>query len=207
MSAGVLCRCNGHILLILKQYSLSYAHFICGCYSDNIRAEKLLSQINYNERNLLMKKPIEELFKICFNSDIPLEKLKKFDDFGEYLFDMYSCTFKEYVKGLQSFRNKPLWEIPKGHQLKDEDTLDCAVRELEEETGLKINTWMLNPEPYIYKSGKKTIYYYVCDLDEKIVPTIKDTREISYAAWFNIKKVKKKVPYEIRKIIRSLCHI
>lgn len=56
---------------------------------------------------------------------------------------------EQYRYGASSF----LWEIPAGKLEKGEDHFACAVRELEEETGMKANSFTylgyLNPSPAI----------------------------------------------------------
>jgi len=54
------------------------------------------------------------------------------------------------------------WSIPKGHQEPGEPTLDAAVREVEEETGLQIPRQALQGMPHILEpKPKKTLFYWV----------------------------------------------
>lgn len=60
------------------------------------------------------------------------------------------------------------WSIPKGEPEQDEAFLDTAVREMEEETGIKLSNLILNPNikllplpNVVYKTGKKTLYSFL----------------------------------------------
>lgn len=83
--------------------------------------------------------------------------------------------------------------IPKGRIKKGrETTLQCALREMEEETGID-----LAKVPHIFR-GRISIgfdrdhYYYIVNLrkhlhDKEIIP--KDKREIVYAQWIELSKI------------------
>jgi ADP-ribose pyrophosphatase YjhB (NUDIX family) len=75
------------------------------------------------------------------------------------------------------------WSFPKGHSTDSETPLECALRELAEETGLKAI-----PEPTRYI---KLVYgyYYLIKVDSqlKLAPT--DEHEIMDAKWISLKEM------------------
>jgi mRNA-decapping enzyme subunit 2 len=88
------------------------------------------------------------------------------------------------VKGRQS--NK--WSFPKGHRNRGELAIDCAIRELYEETGVNISRPTEYPKSFIFsrnKEGSGPEYFYF-EIDEELETHINDTREISDIGWFTI---------------------
>lgn len=90
---------------------------------------------------------------------------------------------------VKSMKNKK-WSFPKGRIESNETQLECALRELEEETGIKINT-----EKEVYITSRiygNTIYFLynsVRDIFDK--KFIYDKREISDVDWFTSNDLKK----------------
>jgi len=99
------------------------------------------------------------------------------------------------------------WSIPKGEFEADEDPLDAAKREVEEETGLKVQGDFVELTPVKQKSGK-VIYAWAVQGNLNAAEIKSNTFEIEWppksgkkktiseidkAAWFNMDEAKKKV--------------
>ena len=83
------------------------------------------------------------------------------------------------VKG----RTSQKWSFPKGHMEGKETSLQCAARELQEETGLCVTT-----EPIAFKKYSAAGYFiYSVTNEARLFP--KDTREIEEADWFTFEDV------------------
>jgi predicted NUDIX family NTP pyrophosphohydrolase len=99
------------------------------------------------------------------------------------------------------------WSIPKGEFEDDESPLDAAIREMKEETGIKVSGTFIELNPVKQKGGK-VIYAWAIQMDfdpaqitsnsfelewppksgkKKLFP------EIDKAAWFNFDEVKIKI--------------
>jgi 8-oxo-dGTP diphosphatase len=78
------------------------------------------------------------------------------------------------VKGRKS--NK--WSFPKGHKERGETALECAKRELEEETGL------LTGPKYVSSHNLKGGEYFIFAIEGRPTLSPLDTREICEAAWW-----------------------
>jgi 8-oxo-dGTP pyrophosphatase MutT (NUDIX family) len=77
------------------------------------------------------------------------------------------------VKGRQT----GIWSFPKGHSIKGETPLECAKREIREETGIH-----LNQEPVRAQRLKGGIYF-VFDLQHTILSVLEDNFEIEENRW------------------------
>jgi 8-oxo-dGTP pyrophosphatase MutT (NUDIX family) len=77
------------------------------------------------------------------------------------------------------------WSFPKGHSNEGEEPLECALRELAEETGID-NL----PEPYEYVQvgyGK----YFIFNLTKYIPLIPRDTQEIMDTKWVTLDEMEK----------------
>ena len=79
------------------------------------------------------------------------------------------------VKG----RHLGIWSFPKGHSRREEESLVCAKREIEEETGIH-----LEKEP-LRRYRLKGVMYYVFDCNDLETDTFhtQDTNEIEEVRW------------------------
>lgn len=77
-------------------------------------------------------------------------------------------------------RNSQMWSFPKGHLKRGETTLECAERELKEETGV------LAPKENLgfYKFSVGS--YFLYQFTEEATPAPRDNWEIDTAGWFKI---------------------
>ncbi len=104
------------------------------------------------------------------------------------MIELTSCgilLFKNDWKSFLLMKHKDRWDLPKGHTEKGETIKQCAIREFEEETGLKQKDIIIIPEyrfdlvyyPLVKKYPKqvvkKNLYVYLALLkkDKEIIPT------------------------------------
>ena len=100
-------------------------------------------------------------------------------------------------------KNGHYWGFPKGHPEGDETPMLAAERELIEETGLEIETWLSTEsieESYIFghkgKLIEKTVFYYLA-LVTKVA--IIQREEILEGQWVELEDVEKVLTYEASK--------
>jgi predicted NUDIX family NTP pyrophosphohydrolase len=66
-------------------------------------------------------------------------------------------------------KTQNVWNIPKGHVENSENLLDCAIREFEEETGLKIPTELYTELQYLgftkTSGNKKVVHIFALNYD------------------------------------------
>ena len=87
--------------------------------------------------------------------DIYNAKLAKFNISFNTLYDLSALI-------AQSSSRLPFWEIPKGkHNSKKETDINCAVRELYEETNFPIEMYQINFNPISYSYTENNITYVI----------------------------------------------
>lgn len=110
-------------------------------------------------------------------------------------------------------KDKGFWDIPKGEFKENEDPLQAALREFEEETGLRFSSNDLEKikffESFTRKSDKKTIYFFVIEKDfgDNLIPQSNlieiefppksknfiKIPEVDKMGYFNLEEAKEKV--------------
>lgn len=83
------------------------------------------------------------------------------------------------VKG----RKTAIWSFPKGHSYEGEEPLECAEREIIEETGI---THLPQYSSHI-KLG--SVHLYVYELPKKYPVTAQDTREVGEVRWATLEEM------------------
>lgn len=93
-------------------------------------------------------------------------------------------------------RRRGKWDIPKGHLSENESVRECAVREIEEETGLRAGTarLILKPTYHIYRIKEKWIlketHWYVFEDTGEGKPKPQQSEDITELKWFNRDEIK-----------------
>ena len=113
-------------------------------------------------------------------------------------------VFKD-TKLLMIFRNG-LWDLPKGKVEPDENLKECAIREVEEETGVKDLTIKGKEiiSYHIYTTEfedilKKTTWYIMnTKYDEKLIPQIDEG--IEKVSWVSIQEINHKLNNSFKSI-------
>jgi 8-oxo-dGTP pyrophosphatase MutT (NUDIX family) len=100
-------------------------------------------------------------------------------------------------------KNGHYWGFPKGHPEGDETPLLAAERELIEETGLEVETWLSTEaieEQYVFghlgKLIQKTVFYYLA-IVTKVAVIQRD--EILDGKWVALEEVENVLTYEASK--------
>ena len=85
---------------------------------------------------------------------------------------------------VQGRQGEKKWSFPKGHrEVYDCSPLDCALRELKEETGLSLKESFQMAKKY--RAGE----YYVFFVPAELEPNPQDTEEIEDVKWFSLEEM------------------
>ena len=83
-------------------------------------------------------------------------------------------------------RSSGIWSLPKGHLKGNELPHECATRELYEEAGVRFNRTDYDCVQKLY-AGE----YFIYRVDDELMPSVQDTREISEAGWYTMEEFKR----------------
>jgi mRNA-decapping enzyme subunit 2 len=138
----------------------------------------------------------QQLFKTCpmLKNFAPQTK-QIYDAFMKYKMSIPTCgaillnSNSTKVLLIKSW-NGTNWGFPKGKIDKDEEKLDCAVREVLEEVGYDISEWV-DPDLYIeHQWQEQTVRLYVVPgVPDDTVFQTRTKKEISEIAWHKIKDI------------------
>jgi len=145
-----LCKEEGKVkvLLVRRQYSVSFTTFIIGRYSINdVRyLNSLFRTMTNEEKKLIQTESFHSLWdRIWFRPETKSCLVRKFEvsyekyiaiKNGVYNDDNMFVKLSNLIKYNRSVWLEPDWGLPKGRKEKKELALTCATRELNEETGL-----------------------------------------------------------------------
>ena len=183
---------NNKILMIQRKHSICYIEFLRGKYSiidleksyDYIKC--LFQRMTDNEKNKILTWEFLDLWKDLW-IDIDNIKQKFKDEYNKsekkYLFLKNHNKLHELSEITKDSFSETEWEFPKGRRNDYEKNIECAIREVKEETGL------VNDKDYIlyknifplvdeYKSFNKVNYKHVFYIGKIINKKIIDSIQV-----------------------------
>jgi hypothetical protein len=119
-------------LMTLRRDTFCYECIIRGLYTRDV-LEEYISHITYTERERILSYDFDMLWKDLWVS--PKRRLYRLE--YKRAKDKYEENYNiiiHYLSKMIHF-DKELWEFPKGKLFNTETSLQCALREFEEETG------------------------------------------------------------------------
>jgi len=191
-------------LLVKGRYSYEFSGFVLGHYSPkNERALlELFRGMSFEERldvfSLDFSKMWQRVWLTVMHKDLYEAKFSKFHatwiktDGGTQLRHLIASCGSDWA---------PRWDFPKGKQNSPKEfKLDCAVREFEEETGLKKDDYFLIPKYFCQAvcEDKRFVYLttlYVAIETRPLNPQINlwnnhQVAEVSDIGWFSLEKIR-----------------
>lgn len=127
-------------LLIEKKYSLNYIEFIRGKYDKNDvnKLTKMFKLMSKNEINIIKKsKNLPNLWSSLWNKTAKKKIYQKeFNESNEKFNYLVNNNILNQLLTIISSFNSPEWELPKGRKNINEKNLECAIREVKEETNI-----------------------------------------------------------------------
>ena len=216
----ILFRWNNNkpeFFMIRRKDTLGYVDFVRGKYSlyNKSYLLSILCVMTFDEHNRLLNEDFSILWKKLWGDAIGIQYRGEENQSREKVELLRSGVNDEYtlaslINELKTKWDEPEWGFPKGRRNYQEKDLQCALREMEEETGfqrhqMKIvqNLFPLE-EMFIgsnYKSYRHRYYLACLDSDEVPSGTFQKT-EVSKLTWVNLEDAIKLIrPYNLEKII------
>ncbi|MEM3062018.1 MAG: NUDIX hydrolase [Nitrososphaerota archaeon] len=146
-SCGIICcrynRNRLEVLLIRKRNTFSFIEFVLGNYSNHKRVVYLLNNMTSEEKAEIASLDFDRMwYRVWMEININ----SKYLHCKEYFYNNFQNT--GYLLRLlnSSSSVSTSWEIPKGRIITGETNLNCAIREFEEETGIRNIDYYILPE-------------------------------------------------------------
>jgi 8-oxo-dGTP pyrophosphatase MutT (NUDIX family) len=117
---------------------------------------------------------------------------------GGLVVDRTACSPRAAIIGRKDRRGRLLWSLPKGHLEDGETAADAAVREVEEETGIRgrvvaelgtIDYWFVAEDRRIHK----TVHHYLLEASGGQLSD--DDIEVDQVAWVPIDELRERLAY------------
>lgn len=132
-------------LLIQRKDSLAFVEFIRGKYSqlDTEYISKMLQGMTQDEQYRLCTKSFAELWQDLWGESSTVRSHKNDYESSEKRFIQIREYLPELVRQYPTKWTEPEWGFPKGRRNPYENDMSCAIREFQEETGLKRTDFMV----------------------------------------------------------------
>lgn len=170
-----------YYLMIQRKDTIGFSEFIRGKYNvDNKDAiQELVDMMTITEKKTLFIKSFHELWhsiwyeKYYTNQADFLKSKHKFDTI------MNNNLLKTCIENSKTKYIEPEWGFPKGRKLLRENYINCAIREMKEETNIDDNEYDIitniksKEESYDgYNNTKYLHKYYLCKLKKSSIGSI-----------------------------------
>jgi 8-oxo-dGTP pyrophosphatase MutT (NUDIX family) len=126
-------------LLIQRKDSLSFIEFIRGKYNcqDDEYISRLLMNMTQSEQQRLLTQTFDQLWLDIWGEASNLKSHRNNYDMSEKRFLQLLPRLSKLISDFPSKWTEPEWGFPKGRRNPHETDIQCAIREFQEETGLK----------------------------------------------------------------------
>ncbi len=204
--------------MIRRKDSFGYIDFVRGKYSTyNIyQIQNVIDEMSIAEKERLLVEPFNTLWhqmwgentRFQYNNE-KFSSSKKYELFKEgLLIDNKRVKFSDLVGNSNTAWSETEWEFPKGRREYNEKDLDCALREFEEETGIRrfniqvVENVIPFEEIFIGTNHKsyKHKYFLACTTDEDVCLDNFQKTEVSKLEWKSLAECLESIrPYSLEK--------
>lgn len=206
-------------LMVKRRFTYSFFDFLMGNYklADISYIGKMITRMTKQEKFFLFTKDnFNELWKLIWKNDSFFKTnyycgLVKFTILKRgYMIDGNYINLEILLTRNKTTFSNCEWGFPKGKKEPGEDEFISAVREFEEETGIK--NYSIIDMPNIYENHRaingivyKTFLYFAYIHDNNIVNIENcDTSEIADIKWFSKNDLTEKIRFYQNSIIKSI---
>lgn len=184
---------NIKFLLVRRKHSLNYINFIRGQYDENDYDElsKIFSLMSNDEINKINSESFDKLWNNLWDKTAKKKIFQKeYNESNNKFEHIKNMNYISRLKKIGSVYNYPEWEFPKGRKNVNETNYDCAIREFEEETGIKKDDYNIFynldsiHDNFIGTNGLKYKHiFYLASLKKEGSDIIKSKNEIEEIRW------------------------
>lgn len=194
-------------LLIQRKDSLSFVEFIRGKYNplDDEYIGRLLRGMTQKEQSTIISKTFIELWQDVWGENSLVKSHKSDFELSEKKYEQIKDKLLNLLTENPSKWTEPEWGFPKGRRNPHESDLNCAIREFQEETGLKRQDFTIiqntNPISETFFGSNQVHYchkYYIaiCNKSTKVEMNLNNphmVREIGGIKWCSLDEAISKI--------------
>lgn len=189
-------------ILLKNRYSYEFADFVQGRYKGENKVKELLDAMTVDEKMLIHSLNFRVLwYKIWLSKDTTYYKKKKDYFYRNWIKNDGGKRLKKLVESARSDGIGIQWEFPKGGKESDEPSLNCAIREFEEETRIPKKKFKILPGlkrkiSYTHMDVNYINIYYVAIATKKFEPKIymsdiNQICEVAKISWMNMENIRR----------------
>lgn len=141
-------------LMIRRKDTFSYIEFVRGKYvlHNKDQIESLIEGMTISEKEKIVNSTFEELWSDMWGVENQLIQYKREELSSQRKFNSLKqgvningedIKLDELINKSQNLWHETEWEFPKGRKNYQERDMDCGIREFEEETGYKIDNFVM----------------------------------------------------------------
>ena len=137
-------------LLIQRKDSLSFVEFIRGKYNpyEEEYLGRLLRGMTVKEQENILSKTFDELWQSVWGESSNVKSHKNDYDTSDKKFSIIKDKLPELITSNPTKWVEPEWGFPKGRRNPHETDINCAIREFQEETGLRRSDFTIIQNTY-----------------------------------------------------------
>jgi ADP-ribose pyrophosphatase YjhB (NUDIX family) len=137
-------------LLIQRKDSLAFVEFIRGKYNqyDDEYICRLLRGMTQKEQSLILSGSFDDLWNNVWGETSNVKSHKNDYEISEKKYATIQHKLREFITENPSCWTEPEWGFPKGRRNPHESDLNCAIREFQEETGLRRSDFTIIQNTY-----------------------------------------------------------
>jgi 8-oxo-dGTP pyrophosphatase MutT (NUDIX family) len=211
-------------LLYQRRDNFEYMDFLRGIWNSETQILELFSLMSCDERERIRNYTFQELWDdlwVVLDCRIYKEGFLK----AKKKYESIKSNIPYFLDKTKSRIIYPPWGFPKGKKNGyNEDSLECALREFEEETKFSIlsNVKIIQKEPLIetFKGSNNKIYsthYFIAEIPEPLLAVTYDTphcirkttisEEAADIGWFTLEECKKYLNPQRQEILSQTIEI
>lgn len=194
-------------LLIQRKDSLAYVEFIRGKYNpyEEDYICKLLRGMTQFEQQQLLSHTFDELWHSVWGETSSVKSHKNDYDTSEKKYSQIQYKLPDLIKENVSKWVEPEWGFPKGRRNPHESDINCAIREFQEETGLKRSDFTIIQNTYPISEtffGSNQVHYChkyyiaICNNNVEVEMNMDNphmAREIGAIKWCSLDEATSKI--------------
>jgi 8-oxo-dGTP pyrophosphatase MutT (NUDIX family) len=194
-------------LLIQRKDSLSFVEFIRGKYSpyEDEYIGRLLRGMTEAEQAQILSKSFDELWHNVWGESSSVKSHKNDYETSDKKFFTIKEQLPELIKNNPAIWMEPEWGFPKGRRNPHESDLNCAIREFQEETGLKRSDFTIIQNTYPISEtffGSNQVHYChkyyiaICNTSVEVEMNMENphmAREIGAIKWCTLDEATTKI--------------